>query len=51
MCSSDLAVIEGGLVWKDRIIQSGVAAHTLALGPTFAEIQTAFPRLRFAETG
>jgi hypothetical protein len=39
--------IEGGLVWNDRILQSGTATHTLALGPTQAEIETAFPNLRF----
>jgi hypothetical protein len=39
-------VIEGGLVYASRLIQSGVAAHTLALGPTLAETLAAFPRLR-----
>lgn len=43
------SAIEGGLVWLDRCLQSGVAAHSLALGPTFAELLAAFPRLRFAE--
>jgi hypothetical protein len=39
-------VIYGGDVWLERIIQSGVAAHTLALGPTLAELLAAFPRLQ-----
>jgi len=46
IASDHPAVIYGGLVFKDRIIQSGVAAHTLALGPTLAELHTAFPRLQ-----
>jgi hypothetical protein len=32
-------------VFLGRIIQSGVVAHTLALGPTLAELIAAFPRL------
>jgi hypothetical protein len=36
----------GGLVFLDRIIQSGTATHTLALGPTLAELLAAFPRLQ-----
>jgi hypothetical protein len=43
------SAIEGGLVYLDRIIQSGTAAHTLALGPTKAELLAAFPMLRFVE--
>jgi hypothetical protein len=39
--------IEGGLIWIDRVLQSGTAAHTLALGPTLAEITTAFPNFRY----
>ena len=41
--------IEGGLVYRSRIIQSEAAAHTLALGPTFAELNAAFPMLRYVE--
>lgn len=44
------AVIEGGLVWKSRIIQSGTGAASLAAGPTFANLNSTFPRLRYAET-
>jgi hypothetical protein len=36
-------LIEGGDIWIDRVIQSGGAAHTLALGPTLAEFLAAFP--------
>lgn len=39
-------VLEGGKVFLNRIIQSGVATHTLAAGPTLAELLAAFPRLR-----
>lgn len=42
-------VIEAGRVWRDRIIQSEAATHTLALGPTFAELTATFPELRFVE--
>lgn len=41
--------IEGGRVWRARIIQSEAAAHTLALGPTFVELNAAFPDLRYVE--
>lgn len=40
-------VFEAGDVWYDRIIQSGVATHTLALGPTLAEFETLFPRISY----
>lgn len=38
-------LIEGGRIWIDRVIQSGVATHSLALGPNLAEFLTAFPRI------
>jgi hypothetical protein len=38
--------LEGGKVFLNRIIQSGVATHSLALGPNFAELMAAMPRLR-----
>jgi hypothetical protein len=38
--------IEGGAVWIDRVLQSGVAAHTLALGPTLAEVLALFPLIQ-----
>lgn len=40
--------LEGGRVFKERLIQSGTATHTLALGPTLAEVITLFTDLRFA---
>jgi hypothetical protein len=43
-------VFEGGLVWFDRLLQSGAATHTLALGPTKAEIETLFPTLRYVKS-
>jgi hypothetical protein len=39
-------VFDGGLCFLSRILQTGVAAHTLAGGPTLAELLAAFPRLR-----
>jgi hypothetical protein len=41
--------LEGGKVFLGRIIQSGVAAHTLALGPTLAELLAVMPRLRLVK--
>lgn len=42
-------VIEGGDLYLDRIIQSGVATHTLAVGPTKAELLAAFPLITLVE--
>lgn len=39
-------VLEGGKVFLNRIIQSGIATHTLAAGPTLAELLAVMPRLR-----
>ena len=41
--------IEGGRVFRARIIQSEAATHTLALGPTFVELNAAFPDLRYVQ--
>jgi hypothetical protein len=38
--------LEGGKVYLDRIIQSGAATHSLAAGPTLAELLAVMPRLR-----
>jgi hypothetical protein len=38
--------VDGGRVWEERLIQSGTATHTLALGPTRAELLAALPRLK-----
>jgi hypothetical protein len=42
-------VFDGGNVWFDRIIQSGVATHTLADGPTKAEFLAAFPMIQITQ--
>jgi hypothetical protein len=39
-------LIEGGRVWQARIIQSGTGTHTLAAGPTLAELLAVLPRLQ-----
>lgn len=39
-------VIEGGRVWQQRLIQSGTGAHSLAAGPTLAELLAVLPRLK-----
>jgi len=44
--SAHPAAIYGGMAFLARILQSGVATHTLAAGPTLAELQTTFPRLQ-----
>lgn len=41
-------VIEGGLVWRDRLLISTGAA-SLAAGPTVATFETAFPRIRYVK--
>jgi hypothetical protein len=41
------SAIEGGSLFIDRVIQSGVGAHSLAAGPTLAELETVFPRARW----
>ena len=41
--------IEGGRVWRARLIQSEAVAHTLALGPTFAEVVATFPGFYFVD--
>jgi hypothetical protein len=39
-------LIDGGPVWLDRILQSGVGTHSLAAGPTLAELIAAFPSIK-----
>jgi uncharacterized protein (DUF433 family) len=46
VASDHPVAIYGGLVFFNRIIQSEAVAHTLALGPTRAEVLAAFPRLQ-----
>lgn len=41
--------IEGGLIWIDRVLQSGTVTGTLALGPTLANFLAAFPNFRLAK--
>lgn len=38
-------VVVGGRVWEARLIQSGVGTHSLAAGPTRAELLAVLPRL------
>jgi hypothetical protein len=42
-------VFDGGRVFIDRVLHSGTASHTLALGPTKAEFLTAFPAVQVVE--
>jgi hypothetical protein len=42
-------VLEGGLVWKARLLATTGAA-SLAAGPTFANLEAALPRLRYAQS-
>lgn len=41
--------IEGGRIYRARLIQSEAAAASLALGPTFANILLTFPNFYFVE--
>jgi hypothetical protein len=38
-------VLSGGTVFRDRIIQAGTGTHSLAAGPTLAELLAVMPRL------
>jgi hypothetical protein len=42
-------VFDGGLIYIDRVIQSGVAAASLTLGPTLANFLAVFPTVRIAK--
>jgi hypothetical protein len=42
-------VIEGGRLWYDRVLQSGVATHSLALGPNLSELEAAMPRVSWVD--
>lgn len=42
-------VIEGGNIWKDRLLQCGAGTHSLAAGPTLAEFEAAFPLITYAQ--
>lgn len=42
------AAIEGGLLFKQRMLMTS-GTHSLAAGPTITEVETAFPRVRWAE--
>jgi hypothetical protein len=42
-------VFDTGLVFKDRIVQSGIVTGSLALGPTLANLNLAFPGLRYTQ--
>lgn len=44
--SDYIGAFDGGRAYIERIIQSGVATHSLAAGPTLAEFNTAFPRIQ-----
>lgn len=49
LLSNHPPVLDGGRIWKARVIQSGVAGHSLALGPTLAEFEAAFPQISYAD--
>lgn len=44
--TDNMNLVEGGRVWADRLIQAGTGTHTLAAGPTLAELLAVFPRLQ-----
>jgi hypothetical protein len=43
---TDVGLLIGGFVYIDRVIHSGVGTHTLAAGPTLAELMAGLPDLR-----
>jgi hypothetical protein len=46
--SDHVPALEGGLVWKDRILATTGAA-SLAAGPTFATLEPVLPRLQYVQ--
>lgn len=42
-------LIEGGSVFIDRVLNSGTSSHTLAAGPTLAEVLGTFPLLQIVQ--
>jgi hypothetical protein len=42
------AVFDGGRAWKPRILMT-TGTHSLAAGPTVAEVETAFPRVQYVQ--
>jgi hypothetical protein len=51
LASTDIigGVFDGGDIFLDRVLQSGVVAHSLTLGPTKAEFLAAFPLIKITE--
>jgi len=43
-----LGVLQAGTVWRDRLIAT-TGTHSLALGPTFTELEAAMPGLSYAQ--
>ena len=48
IASDHPTVIEGGMIWRDRLIATAGAA-SLANGPTFATLEAALPLMRYTE--
>lgn len=46
--SSHFGVFDGGLVWRARMIIT-TGTHSLAVGPTVAEFEAAFPRVFYVK--
>jgi len=44
-------VFDDGVVYFGRLLQSGTNTSTKALGPTLANLNTAFPALKYTATG
>jgi hypothetical protein len=51
LASTDIigGVFDGGEIFLDRVLQSGVVAHSLTLGPTKVEFLAAFPLIKITE--
>lgn len=47
LASNHPGVLVGGTVWKARLLAT-LGTHSLAAGPTFTELEAAFPRLTYA---
>lgn len=45
------SAVEGGALFVDRVLNSGVGAASLAAGPTLANVEALFPRARWVRNG
>lgn len=45
--TDSIGVLEGGRVWQERLLQCGTGVPRMAVGPTLAVVEAAFPLLNY----